>query len=92
MQHGWSQVEGRNSYFHSITGVYIPEFVEIDEKKYYLTVCNIPYIEQIKKYAGTPYTWGGSSPSGWDCSGFTQWALNYLGASIPRSAAMQSQG
>lgn len=32
MQHGWSQVEGRNSYFHSITGVYIPEFVEIDEK------------------------------------------------------------
>ena len=29
---------------------------------------------------------------GWDCSGFTQWALGYLGVSIPRVSYDQAAG
>ncbi|HEV7167307.1 MAG TPA: C40 family peptidase [Micrococcaceae bacterium] len=34
---------------------------------------------------GHPYVYGGTSPSGWDCSGFVQWAYAQAGISIPRT-------
>ena len=46
-------------------------------------------IKDIMKYKNVPYKSGGSTPKGWDCSGFTQWALKYMGISIPRTAAQQ---
>ena len=49
-------------------------------------------IEKIKEYVDTPYLYGGSDTKGWDCSGFTSWALKYLGKEIPRTAAQQAQG
>ena len=45
--------------------------------------------KDIVKYKGTKYVSGGNTPRGWDCSGFTQWSLKYLGVSIPRTAAQQ---
>ena len=50
-------------------------------------------IEEIKKYIYVPYRYGGTTPSGWDCSGFTQWALHYLGGvTIPRTSYQQAAG
>lgn len=38
---------------------------------------------------GVRYSYGGSSRSGFDCSGFTQFTLRQAGRSIPRTAAAQ---
>lgn len=49
-------------------------------------------IEEIKKYISVPYSYGGNTTKGWDCSGFTQWALSYIGVSIPRTSSQQARG
>ena len=50
-------------------------------------------LDEIKQYIYVPYRYGGTTPSGWDCSGFTQWALYYLGGiSIPRTTTLQAAG
>lgn len=48
-------------------------------------------ISVLYKYAGCPYKWGGTSPSGWDCSGFVQYVMaNEFGVSVDRTAASQA--
>lgn len=42
------------------------------------------------QFLGTPYVWGGTTPRGFDCSGFTSYVYkNKAGKSIPRTSGAQ---
>lgn len=50
-------------------------------------------VAAARSQLGTPYQWGGTTPgSGFDCSGFTQWAWGQAGLDIPRMAHEQAVG
>lgn len=47
-------------------------------------------IELSKRFIGLPYTWGGTSSFGYDCSGFTQMLCRRRGIVMPRDAGPQA--
>lgn len=47
-------------------------------------------VELSQTFLGLPYTWGGTSALGYDCSGFTQMLCRRGGVKIPRDAQPQA--
>jgi hypothetical protein len=45
--------------------------------------------ELSRRFLGLPYTWGGTSSFGYDCSGFTQMLMRKRGVHMPRDAHRQ---
>mgnify|MGYP001164789696 CR=1 FL=1 len=47
-------------------------------------------LAEASQLEGVPYVYGGSTPSGFDCSGFTQYVFAQAGKSIPRTSSEQA--
>lgn len=45
--------------------------------------------EYAMQYSGYPYVYGGTTPNGWDCSGFVQYVYAQFGISLPRTSGAQ---
>jgi cell wall-associated NlpC family hydrolase len=50
----------------------------------------IKILESAYSYLGTPYRWGGTTPSGFDCSGFVRYVFNENGIPLSRSSQVQA--
>lgn len=50
---------------------------------------NSDVVSYAYNFLGTPYLWGGTSPSGFDCSGFTQYVYAHFGVGLGRTTYEQ---
>ena len=82
---GWYSVTcqyGTEGYIRS-------DFVDLTASS--ISASNSSIISFAKQYLGTRYSYGGASPSGFDCSGFTMYVYKQFGYSLPHTATGQWQ-
>ena len=53
------------------------------------SVSSSDVVAYASNFLGVPYVWGGTSPSGFDCSGLVQYVYAHFGVSLPRVAEDQ---
>jgi len=46
-------------------------------------------VQEAKEHIGTPYVFGGTTPNGFDCSGFVRYVYKQAGINLPRSSGDQ---
>ena len=72
---GWYQVV-----YQGVTGFVSAEYLTVEEEA--------EELDELQ-YLGCRYVYGGSSPKGFDCSGFTSYIYKQFGVSIHRTASGQ---
>ena len=78
----------------SLTGYVSGEYLTVVDAEALeeLSAKGVQLVELAMQYLGVPYVYGGTSPSGFDCSGFVYYLCKTLGVSVPRTATAQWKG
>ena len=92
---GWFKIEmasGTTGYIH-------PDYVEVVANSVSTTTAasvsaasgsvRSQVLDYASTFLGVPYVYGGSSPKGFDCSGFTSYVYKHFNVSLPHSSASQ---
>lgn len=85
LENGWYAVTcqyGTEGYIRS-------DFVDLTTSSSSSSASSV--VDYAKQFLGTRYSYGGASPSGFDCSGFTMYIYKQFGYSLPHSATSQWQ-
>ena len=69
-----------NNEMYQFDGLTTPGFIKKDK-----------LVENALMYLNAPYLWGGRSPLGIDCSGFTQMVYRLQGVDLPRDAYQRAE-
>ncbi|MCI9120170.1 MAG: SH3 domain-containing protein [Oscillibacter sp.] len=89
-------VIGLENGWYSITSTYGDGYIRSD----YISLTNSEpaapgsssgVVDFARQFLGTRYSYGGASPSGFDCSGFTMYVYKQFGFSLPHTATGQWQ-
>ena len=84
---GWYDVTcqyGTKGYIRS-------DFLDLTKDATSSTASGSAIVNTANQYLGTRYSYGGASPSGFDCSGFTMYVYSQHDYSLPHSATSQWQ-
>ena len=78
----------------STDDTYEPSYPEVEDTSYdswgYSGGNHVPEVVSYAwSFIGVPYVWGGTDPSGFDCSGLAQYCYAMAGYSIPRTTYSQ---
>jgi hypothetical protein len=88
---GWYGIEwGGAVAFVEKSGVEIPGFAELPIARFPNASVGA-IIETAKTYIGTRYLWGGTTPNGFDCSGFMFYIFGLHGIELNRSSRCQAR-
>ena len=82
-ENGWYQIS-----FGGTTGYVLSEYL-FEGDSFPASSVGEQIVAMAMQYLGTRYVYGGSSPSGFDCSGFTKYLYKQFGYSLPHTASGQ---
>lgn len=81
-ENGWVQVlfQGQTGY---VNGEYVADYAQVDNTA---SAGAVDIANYALQFVGCPYVYGGTSPSGFDCSGLVYYCFGQYGISLKRTA------
>lgn len=73
----------------TLIGTRSPEVSRGERKTVSLNGSGDEIVAYAKEFLGAPYAYGGATPGGFDCSGFTQFVAAHFGGILPHSSSGQ---